>query len=210
MDALCKALVALPLCLLAADAAAMTTLTWEWSDISCGVIAANGTRTEQPCDGRSFSALSQPGEGVYVQATLNYHYSDDGLLLDPSTRWALILDGFNGMRQVTHEAGALSPSSQMCASRAGCELRPSEYFDSFNGSTQVFGDNDVPDSLSGGITLEATSITFARNGRPTVRTAFISTSSQTISGIAPAIPEPATVALMFAGLAALGLARRNH
>jgi hypothetical protein len=41
----------------AASARAEATLTHGWTDISCGVIGANGMRTEQPCDGRSFSAL---------------------------------------------------------------------------------------------------------------------------------------------------------
>jgi hypothetical protein len=41
-----------------------------------------------------------------------------------------------------------------------------------------------------------------------MRMAWIDAQGFGISAIAPAIPEPATVALMFAGLALLGLVRR--
>jgi hypothetical protein len=59
-----------------------TTLTFEWINITCGIIEADGSRAEQSCTGPSFSALAPPGQSVVVSASLSYAYSDDGLPLE--------------------------------------------------------------------------------------------------------------------------------
>lgn len=196
----------------AASAHAETTLTWLWSGVGCGLIAANGTRTERPCDGRSFSALVMPGESVFVAATLRYQYSDDGLPLDPGATWGFITGGGGSFRRVTHEAGALYFYSNQCSTFQECMSRPVEQVDTFNGPVGplILGDNDVPDNLSGEFGLFATSGQLATWPGGAVRTARIDVQGLGLSGIAPAIPEPATYALMLAGLAALGRAKRRH
>ena len=51
----------------------MAVLDVSWSDVTCGLIGADGTRSQHMCDGRSFSAHVDPGEAAYVSATLHYH-----------------------------------------------------------------------------------------------------------------------------------------
>lgn len=197
--------------LASAPAHALAVFVLSWSDVTCGLIGADGARSPQACDGRSFSASVDPGEAVFVSATLHYQYSDDGLPLPPGL-WAF--PGNPGVTyRVSGEAGALYFYSNRCSSFLECIGRPADRIDTFNRGSEplILGNNDVPDSLTGELHLEATSgelATWPFGG--VVRTAFLDASGRTISGIAPAVPEPASYALMLAGLAAVGAAARRH
>jgi hypothetical protein len=182
--------------LAAAPAHAMAVLDVSWSDVTCGLIGADGTRSQHMCDGRSFSAYVDPGEAVFVSATLHYRYSDDGLLLPPGS-WAF--PGNPGVTyRMTGEAGALYLYSNQCSSFQECINRPVERIDTFNRTSTplILGNNDVPDSLTGELQLVATSGQLATWPGGATRTAFVDASAYTISGIAPAVPEPGSYALM--------------
>lgn len=183
-------------------ARATTTLTTSWSDVECGLVATDGTRTAQPCPGPSpsFSALAQPGEFVYVSATLNYTYSDDGLRLDRP--WAYQLDE-SGLRVqvVEYESAGLYLISNDCRGRS-C-ARPPDVVNSFDGPfLLLLGNNDTPDLFSGQQRFTATSGVAADWFFASTRTAFMAVNAQVVQSVTP-IPEPQTWALMLAGLGAL-------
>jgi PEP-CTERM motif len=183
-----------------------------WSDVTCGAIDADGTRTLQSCDAlspteplrRGFTAFVEPGESVFVSATLHYAYSDEGWPLPEGT---YAFPGSPGVTfRVTGEAAALYFYSNQCTTFQECISRPVERIDTFNhgGGPLILGNNDVPDSLTGELQLLATSGQLATWPAGATRTAFLNADAFTITGIAPAIPEPTTAALMLAGLLSIG------
>ena len=186
-----------------------TTLTFEWTNITCGIIAADGSRSAQSCTGPSFSALVEPGQAVFVSATLSYTYSDDGLPLDQLGFFQT--DAFGHGRSVDHEAAVIFMTSNQCLSRFCLLFRNDPaIIDTFSGPTGlIFGDNAVPDEASGVVGF------FASAGVPSTqlsggtRLAFFHASATTFSGVPP-VPEPSTYVLMLAGLALLGVAARRR
>jgi hypothetical protein len=199
--------------LLAQSASAMTTFTYTWSNVDCGIVNTDGTRRSLACtndgSGPSFASLVQPGQSVFVAGTLSYTYHDDGLALEP--RGFFQMDPF-GLRilYADHEAAGFSVRANGCFSR-GCGT-PAEWTDSFSGPyTTVLGNNDVPDGLNGQIVFSTTAgIQPSRPGAET-RTAFLSVFDvRTFSGVSPA-PEPASFLLLGAGLLLVGaMARRRR
>ncbi len=196
-----------------ASAHAETTLTYEWTDISCGVIAVAGSRSAQPCATTSFSALLNPGESVYVSASLSYMYHDDGLALAqtitlrPSPANEIVLN---------HEAAVIGITSSVCFDFRSCNAQAADHVDNFVGagplSPLVFGNNLVPDDLSGQSGFFASSgVPSAYPGGPLQRSvSFDVNVAETYSGVIAAVPEPSTYALMFTGLAALAGATRRR
>jgi hypothetical protein len=209
LPATALAAVAATTALLATPAVhATTTLTTTWTDVECGFIGSDGTRTVQPCNGdlRSFTAVvNTPGEAVYVSATLNYTYSDDGLALDRPFFYQT--DVFGGVRLVTNESAAIYVGSNNCG--RGCPFRPEVVNNSSGPFVLILGDNDTPDSFSGQQNYFASSGNSTVAPLPGPRTAFLSLNATVVQSVSP-IPEPQTWALMLAGLGALalGVARR--
>jgi hypothetical protein len=205
-----KLALLLPLWFWSHGASALTTLTYYWSDASCGIVEPDGAPTVVPCSSSStsFGALVQPGHSVFVTATLNYTYHDDGLTLAQPSYFQADPSGFD-VRVFDHEAGALTFFLTNACSSRYCS-RPPHLLDSFNGPyTIVLGDNDVPDDLSGELTVTATSGIAASWFVPENRTAFFVIGPTTFEGVTPA-PEPATYALMLAGLAMVSAAARRR
>lgn len=197
--------------LFAHGASAMTTFTYTWTNITCGIIAADGSRTAQSCSGPSFAAMVEPGESVFVSASLSYTYSDDGLPLEQPGFFQT--DALGHGRSLDHEAAVISMMSNLCLTRL-CLLfggRP-DSIDTGPSGGLIFGENMVPDEESGAVGF------FASSGVPSTsppspfgytRLAFFIASVTTFSGVTP-VPEPGTYALMLAGLAMLGAAARQR
>jgi hypothetical protein len=208
--ALRKALVALPLCLIAADAAAMTTLTYDWIDIRCGVIGTDGSANASPCpeDRPRFSARVQPGEAAFVTATLSYRYHDDGLALDRTAQFQMDASGLQ-MRSFDHEAAGLYFITSACDDRY-CRPLP-HWTESFSGpKALLLGDNAVPDDLTGRLDFSATAGVEASFVGADTRTASFDVGFvQTFSPV-NAIPEPTTSALLLAGLLLTGVRARRR
>lgn len=211
MSPFLKLALLLPLWLASQGASAMTTLTYTWSNAECGIVGADGTRSSLPCtagSSPSFAALVQPGQSVFVTATLNYIYSDDGLALERPGFFQL--DPF-GQRVlfVDFEAGGFSVLANGCFSRS-CN-QPPQLTDTFSGPfSTVLGNNEVPDDLTGQIVFSSTAGIQPTGFGAQNRTAFLNVIDQrTFSGVAP-VPEPATYLLLGAGLLLVGaMARRR-
>jgi hypothetical protein len=191
-------------------ASATTSLSYHWSDIQCGVSSPGGP-VYSTCSQPSFSARVQPGESVFVTATLNYTYSDDGAAL--ASLGAFQLDSM-GLRMlfVDHEAGGLYLSSNQCRDARGrCPPFRTEFIDAFNGPDYlIFGNNDAPDSFSGRATYSASTSVIPNWPFSAQASAFMGVyHTVTYSGSSvPAIPEPSTPVLFAAGLLALGALMR--
>jgi hypothetical protein len=141
---------------------------------------------------------------VYVSATLNYTYSDDGLALDRP--FAYQISELGGVRVVNYESAAIYVGSNSCG--RGCPPRP-EVISSFSGPfALILGDNDTPDSFSGQQNYFASSGNSPVFPLPGPRTAFLSVSVTNVQSVS-AIPEPQTWALMLTGLGALAWAARR-
>ena len=192
---------------LCAPAAADVTLTGVIVDATCGVRGTSGT-TLQACSalpqGTGFHVTIAPGETAFVNATLRYEYSDDGLRLP--VPFPLQLDYFGvSFRNVNYEVGEIVPLSNACRSRA-CGLPPSL---DVGGSTAflVLGENDKPDHLTGELPLSSFVSVLATSGIAYPMDVFVNWQAIT-AGVA-AIPEPAAWTLLLPGLAAMLLVRRN-
>ena len=203
---LARAAAVVLLALAGVCACAETTLTYEWTNITCGIVAADGSRTEQPCASTSFAAMVEPGQSVFVSASLSYTYSDDGLPLQQPVGFQT--DAFGGARPLDHESAGIYVVSNLCQGRL-CTLQP-DRIDSFGGpNALILGDNLVRDELTGEQTF------FASSGVPSTwlqggaqRGAFLNVvAAITFSGVPP-VPEPGTYALMLAGLVMLGVTAR--
>ena len=186
-------------------ARATATLETGVSNISCGITRASGETTFSDCDTLSFLASILPGESAFLRSTLSYHYTDDGLLLD--SPWQIQLDS-NGLSLLPspHEVGIIYLASNDCSGNRYCQIPPDgPNFSGVRFQPFILGLNDQPDDLSGSFDffISMSLPPDARGGYST--TLFLSASPIAVS--AP-IPEPATLALMAAGLLALGVTTR--
>jgi hypothetical protein len=97
----------------------MAVLETNFSNITCGETNAAGETFFSQCNGLSFAASVAPGETAFLRATLNYHYTDDGLplprpqgiQLDTGGRDA----GLDGRRLVADEPRASPSACPGCA-----------------------------------------------------------------------------------------------
>jgi hypothetical protein len=157
------------------------------------------------CDRPSFTALLQPGQTVFVEATLNWTYHDDGLPLDPPGRFQLDTMGLRNLFAPYEAAGLYLTSNQCRDARGNCPIR-TEFSDAFNGPNYlIFGNDPQPDSFSGQATYRASRTLVGNWPGSAEASAFMGVSfSLEYSGTVPAVPEPSSYMLLASGL--LGLA----
>jgi hypothetical protein len=190
---------------MASPAHAMVTLQTSFTNISCGETNAAGETFFSECSGPSFLAQVPPGATAFLRATLNYHYTDDGL---PRAQPATIQLDANGLKttQAFNEAGVIYLESSNCTGSRACRFPSNADLGGTTFQALILGLNNQPDDISGSVDLFATASVGANQFFGYTANLFLSATPLQFS--AP-IPEPATLALTVAGLFALGLRRRR-
>jgi hypothetical protein len=198
--------------LLAQNASAITTFNYHWSDVTCGIVERDGTRTLLPCtssDAPTFTASVVDGQAVFVTATFNYAYHDDGLRFSMPE---ILPDESRGRITVFEEAAGIYFRRIPCTGFRGCNINGGE-LGSYNIPGQlILGINGTPDDIESQLSFSVMSGSryFPQQipEAPAVsRTVFFDVGQ--VITISPA-PEPATYALMLVGLAAVGAAARRR
>jgi PEP-CTERM motif len=193
-----------------APAAALVTLDTSLSNIACGITDAAGHIDPGDCTRLSFAALIEPGETAFLRATLNYHYTDDGLPLPTPMQFQVNSLGMNGV--VTfHEAAALYVNSNLCDSRY-CSLPPHVRAEGTMFAPLILGLNDHPDDLRGSrdMYIEMTSLGDLPLPMSYSTTLVLLPFSIVYAAPTAPVPEPATVGLFAACLIALGWRLRRR
>jgi hypothetical protein len=178
------------------------------TDFACSFTDENGITTGLPCNGSSVSAALGSGDSMRIDATLNYRYHDDGLLLTaPNTGIQVDGNGFNQLH-VDHEVGWIFVYGTQCQSRY-CGHPPGlNELGTTTFPPIILGLNDTADDLSGtrpvsaGYSVDPGAFGFSL-------TANLSASAYTYS-VANPVPEPSTWVLMGSSLVVLGFARRRR
>ncbi len=191
-------------CAFASPARAMVTFDVNISDLSCGKTNAAGQTFLSDCDTLSFAASIAPGDTAFLRASLNYHYTDDGLALPQPTSIQGDRFGFSTI-PVTHEAGALYVVRTDCYRT--CPFPPNVDVTGTPFGPLLLGYNEVPDDITGSLPLFVQMSLPADAAIGWSMELFLSPSPVTLA--AP-VPEPATLALTAAGLLALGLRGRRR
>lgn len=196
-----------PLLFAPMPAAADASLDWSISSISCTLTAPGGATSVVPCSTTQWSPSLQPGWSATISATVDYHYTDDGL---PVAGAVLIDLTTGGFVPVTHESAGLYYFTQPACGRGGCtpQIPPALELSGATPLGAVFvSNNDVPDDITGSRTLSLTASLPA--GTPYSwggELAFAIPSATVVNSV----PEPSTWALFGVSLATLAFVRRQR
>ncbi len=176
--------------LLASPAHAEVSLDYHWSNVSCGY-TTGGVTTYGDCSSPSFSAGITGSGSVFVSATFNYSYHDDGMALARPVFWQRDQRGFD-MQRIDHEAAII------VFFVPGAPVNPDRIYSTNLPLTLLLGNDTTPDDITGHRDFYwSTSLNPAYGGA--TLSAFLAVTHTEIA----AVPEPSTVALMALGLIGL-------
>jgi hypothetical protein len=182
---------------------------------SCSTTSPDGTTTSVPCEPGGWSPTLEPGWSALMTATIGYSYADDGRRLDSP---ASIQVSHTGSVAASFESAVLYSvtSASRCSIFHGgdhCSIDSvpyDAYFDVAATYPLFLSNNDAVEAVSGEVEVTTGWLwqppaSFYGQGYT-----LTPTLSVDVWGIAHAVPEPSTWALMIGPLVGLGVFARRR
>jgi hypothetical protein len=182
---------------------------------ACSTTSPDGTTTSVPCESGGWSPTLEPGWSALMTATIGYSYADDGRRLDSP---ASIQVSHMGSVTASFESAVLYSvtSASRCSIFHGgdhCSIDSvpyDAYFDVAASYPLFLSNNDVAEAVSG--QFEVTTGWLWRPPSNFYGQGYTLTPTLSVDvwGIAHAVPEPSTWALMIGPLLGLGVFARRR
>ena len=182
---------------------------------ACSTTSPDGITTGVPCDAAGWSPTLEPGWSALMTATIGYSYADDGRRLSSP---ASIQVSLRGSVMASFESAVLysTTSTSPCyISRGGAhcsrDVAPYDaYFDVAPRYPLFLSNNDVAEAVSGQFEVTTGWLWDPPGNFYGQGYTLTPTLSVDVWGIAYAVPEPSTWALMIGPLLGLGVFARRR